>query len=191
MVTQDTILHLVQNWGILILAPIATVEGPAVTILAGYLARLGLLDPLSVYVCVVVADLAGDVVFYQLGRHGHTFFRSAWLLRLGVTRVQLARLIVRFRRRGMRFLIFGKITHYLGFATLLAAGASRMPFGRFFTAIFVATLPKSLVLVGIGWVFGDAWMRDGPSFYLALALILGLGLLGAALFLRRKSQVRP
>ncbi len=186
MVSQDTLLHLIENWGIVILAPLATLEGPAVSITAGYMARLGLLDPLAVFVCVVLSDLAGDVMLYQLGRHGHNFFRTAWLTRLGVTRVQLARLIVRFRRRGVRFLIIGKITHYLGFATLLAAGASRMPFWRFFTAILVATLPKSLILVGIGWIFGEAW-RESDWSYALVALVI-LGLIAAMLYFRRKKE---
>lgn len=190
MISQDALIALVEARGLLILAPLAMIEGPAVSIAAGCLARLGLLDPLAVLACVVLADLLGDVLVYQLGRHGRGFFGSARALRPAVTRMQLARLIVSFRRRGMRLLILGKITHYLGFATLLAAGAARMPFWRFFAAVLLATLPKSLVLIGIGWTFGEAW-RESDWTLAMIVLAPGAAILAAMLCFRRKQQGQP
>ena len=61
-----------------------------------------------------------------------------------------------------------------------------MPFWRFFTAILVATLPKSLILVGIGWIFGEAW-RESDWSYALVALVI-LGLIAAMLYFRRKKE---
>ncbi len=71
MPTLDGALHLLQAHGLWLLFPLATVEGPIVTVLAAYLARLGHLNLALIYVIVVAADLFGDGIVYWIGRIGH------------------------------------------------------------------------------------------------------------------------
>ena len=64
---------------------------------------------------------------------------------------------------------------------LLAAGASRMPFGPFIGWNLVATLPKVTGLMALGFAFGaaygaiDAWILRISLITLAVAIVAGGG----------------
>nr|MDQ2860784.1 hypothetical protein [Pseudomonadota bacterium] len=68
------IAPLVSQYGYAVLFPIAVVEGPAVTLVAGALVASGQFDGLLVFAMLVAADLVGDALYYSLGRWGHTPF---------------------------------------------------------------------------------------------------------------------
>ena len=60
MTLHPDIAALVTAYGLIVLTPLAIVEGPIVTIIAASLAGQGLLSLKAVFVCVVLADLVGD-----------------------------------------------------------------------------------------------------------------------------------
>ncbi|MFC2967521.1 DedA family protein [Acidimangrovimonas pyrenivorans] len=174
----DTVIHLIQTHGLLLLAPIAVLEGPIVTVIASYLARLGYMDIYAVFVVVVLADLVGDAIFYELGRAGPRFLPARWLNRIGLSEDRLEALTAHFRYRGGRTLVIGKLTHSAGMLVLVAAGASRMNFGLFLWYNLLGTVPKSLFFAVIGYSLGfaytaiDGWIFRG-SILLLILLILG------------------
>jgi membrane protein DedA with SNARE-associated domain len=155
--------HYLALYGYAALLPLAVVEGPAVTIIGAFLAARGILDVFAVFGLVVVADLIGDLMYYAAGRwmlwrlSTHT---GQWTDRL---RRRVAVLAPRIRARAAKMLLFGKLTHSAGFAVLLGAGAAHVPMGRFVGYNLLATLPKSLVLVALGYWFGqlyNQWQGD-------------------------------
>lgn len=187
--TQAELVALIQDYGLMILAPIAVIEGPVVSVIAGYLARLSLVGLLQVYLVLVLADLAGDIVLYSLGRQGRIGMALRVLRPFGVTRPRLAGVIRQFRAKGGRILILGKLTHSAGFAVLLAAGLVRLPFWRFVALNFLASLPKVAVFVMIGWMFGAVADRVGNwllGLSLGGALVLA-GVVALYVFKRRAS----
>lgn len=179
MISPETVTALVGQYGLWVLAPAAVAEGPIVTVIAGWLARIGLLDLRAVFVLVVLADLAGDVVFYGLGRWV-PLMPQRLRLRLGLNETRLDALAGHFHCRGGRSLVFGKLTHSAGALVLVAAGMARMPLGRFVFWNLAATLPKSALFLALGWGLGDAhaligdWLATGSL--VALGLIAALGL---------------
>lgn len=188
--TEAEIGTLIRDYGLFIIAPLAVLEGPVVSVVAGYLVKLGLLGaPLS-FVVLVLGDLLGDVMLYSLGRQGRARVALPWLSALGVTRRRLARLLRAFRVRGGRILILGKLTHAAGFAVLLAAGMARMPFARFLGLSLLATLLKVAVLMALGWFYGRVADRVG-NWVLAGSLLLVLCLLGlcAGYLIRRRRRI--
>lgn len=180
---------LIQNHGLLILAPLALIEGPVVTVIAGWLARLGLMDLRAVLICVILADVAGDALFYALGRYGRHRVPQRWLNRIGLTRPRLAGLVRAFRAQGTRLLVIGKLTHSAGAAVLTAAGIARMNFGKFLLVNLLASIPKSLLFAGLGWSFGTAWQRlEDWIFHGALALT-ALAFLALSLWAMHKRRM--
>ena len=159
MIGQDTLMTLVGDYGLAILAPLALVEGPVVSVLGGWLAGRGALVVQAVFVCVVIADLAGDAMLYGVGRYAGSRVPQRWREKLGLSRHRQAALIDQIHAGGGRLLVIGKLTHAMGFAVLAAAGAARYPFMRFLAVNLLATLPKSAALVGLGWALGDSWDR--------------------------------
>ncbi|KUM24743.1 hypothetical protein AU467_06490 [Mesorhizobium loti] len=139
------------------LLPLAIAEGPLVTIAGGVLVATGQLKFWSVFATVVAGDLAGDSALYALGRWGGTPMIKRWARQSAIT--QAAALQDLVLRKADRVLVTGKLTHAIGAPVLIAAGIVRMTFGRFLAVNFLATLPKSLVLLCIGLVF-HSWYAD-------------------------------
>lgn len=167
----EAVLGLLAAQGAWLVLPLAVAEGPVVTVLAAWLAQRGLLDLATVYVLVVLGDLLGDVLWYAAGR-GLCGAIPAWLReRAALDDAALALLTRRFREKGGRTLLFGKLTHVAGLPILVAAGAARMPLRAFLGWNLLGTLPKSAVFTALGWSFGAAWERiDGALGQGALVL---------------------
>ncbi|WP_037087422.1 DedA family protein [Cereibacter sphaeroides] len=180
MIEPGTALSLIAAHGIALVAPLALVEGPIVTIIAAWLAQRDLLDLRAVVAVVVLADLVGDALVYAAGRTGGD--RVARLLRLRPARVEA--LALRLRENAGRLLIGAKLTHAAGAAVLFAAGAARVPFGWFMLCNTAATLPKSLAFVALGWWAGESYDRIG-AWILPVSLVLIL-MAGAAVLLARR-----
>ena len=192
MIDSATVASVVSTYGIAILAPIAVLEGPIVTVIAAYLAQLGLLPLWQVILCVIIADLVGDCLFYGVGRGMLDGLPARLLTRLGITDARLAQMAQTFAEKGVRVLIIGKLTHAAGFAVLIGAGAARMRLLPFVLANLLATVPKSLVFVAIGYLFGRAhavigqWLSIGSG----VLLILMAGV-AAVIYRRRRRKVAP
>lgn len=179
----EAVAALLAKHGLVILAPVAVIEGPIVTVIAAWLASRGMFDLWSVATVVILADLAGDFAFYALGRWGLAVLPTGWLNRIGLGADQLSRLSGHFEARGGRTLLFGKLTHSVGFAVLAAAGMVRMPPLRFFWFNLLGTVPKSLVFVALGYGFGAAYARIDDWIARASIILLGLIVVGAAALL--------
>ena len=182
-----------QAWliadGILLLLPLAIVEGPIVTVLAGSMTAAGYLDGWTVLVVVVLGDLIGDTVFYSLGRWGTsllTRYGGRWV---GLTPDRLAQLRSRFVARSRGTLAVGKLTHSIGALVLIAAGAARMNYLEFLLINLVTTIPKSAVLLLLGYYLGQGLLQLTGSFaYLPLVLLAVGTVLVIILFARRETR---
>jgi membrane-associated protein len=157
MITLETIPRLIQTHGLVLLMPLSILEGPIVTVIASYAARLGYLNIYAVFVVCVMGDLIGDSALYCIGRTGGRWMPAKLRRRLRMDGAQTAKLAQHFRAQGGRTLVFGKITHSAGFLVLLAAGAAEMPFGRFVLFNTLATLPKTAFFCVIGYTIGHAY----------------------------------
>lgn len=175
-----SVLQWLLEYKYAVLFPISVVEGPLVTILAGFLASLGQIDFLAAYGIVIAGDLVGDTIYYWLGHSGRTHFIERWGHYVGVTRERIERLEKHFTSHSGKTLIVGKLSHAVGSVVLLAAGTARMPFGRYLWFNFVATVPKSLILLLAGYYFGrayaelDRYLSDAAIAMVALTALLVL-----------------
>jgi membrane protein DedA with SNARE-associated domain len=154
----------------LVLFPIMVAEGPIITIIAGLLVSLGYLDLTATYLLAVTADLVGDTLYYCAGRIGTNRFLERWTTRMPDARGQIEKLKGHFDRHVGTTLLMGKLTHGVGGLILLTAGAVRIPFAAFFWFNLLGTLPKSLLLLLVGYYFGHSYRTIG-SYLDAVALI--------------------
>ncbi|UVK43986.1 VTT domain-containing protein [Mesorhizobium sp. AR07] len=175
--SPSNILALLSAHPYSVLLPLAIAEGPLVTIASGVLVASSQLSFWPVLAIVVVGDLVGDSALYALGRWGGIRMATRW-----ASQRTIARAIDfqdQFRRKADQVLVTGKLTHAVGAPVLIAAGIVRMSFGRFLTVNFLATLPKSLALICLGYVFhsGYAAIDQNMTYYIVVLLIAGLILL--------------
>ncbi len=143
----------------LVLFPIMVIEGPIVTILAGFLSSLGYLNIFMAYSIVVMGDIVGDSLYYAAGRWGQHVIFTRWGRYIGVTAERVTQLRQFFARHTMKTLMFGKLSHAVGAPVLVAAGLAHVPYWKFLGINFLATLPKSLVLIVLGFYFGHSYTR--------------------------------
>ncbi|MFT4020654.1 MAG: VTT domain-containing protein [Acinetobacter sp.] len=172
---------LIKVHGLLILTPLAIIEGPIVTVIAAYLARIGYFSLMTVTVVVVVADLVGDVLFYMVGRRLLSTEKPPpkWIQRFGVTENRIQTMVQKFETEGGKLIVMGKLTHSAGAAVLLGAGIARMRFLPFMIYSTISTIPKSLLFIAIGYAFGDlADQVDGWIAIISIVLLVVIVLLG-------------
>lgn len=163
--TND-IPSLLIHYGYLIFLPLAVIEGPIVTIVAGFLASLGYFNALAIYALAILGDLIGDTVYYVLGRRGNEYLlkrkRFLW-----INIEQLKALTNHFDQHLGKSIILGKWTHFVGAPILIAAGMARVSFKKYILFNIIGTAPKIFVFLIIGYYFGQAYKRI--DFYLEYA----------------------
>jgi membrane protein DedA with SNARE-associated domain len=150
------IFNLLYAYSYLILFPLVVIEGPIVTIIAGFLASLGFLNPFIAYAVVVTGDLGGDILYYFAGRWWlkSAFNKIISFFHIGTKRVEKTEEALR-KHKG-EVLFFGKLSHVVGIFILFIAGHAEIPFGDYVWFNFLATLPKSLILLAVGYYFGSS-----------------------------------
>lgn len=144
------LMPLLARYGYAILLPIAVVEGPAMSMIAGALVAAGQLNGVTACILLVLADLVGDAGYYGLGRFGHAPLLAAISTRLSLTPERLAPLEERFHANDWKLLMIGK-TQALGSIILYFAGASRMSFSRYMLLNLFGTVPKVILFELIGY----------------------------------------
>lgn len=170
-VTQ--IFALLYTYSYLILFPLVVVEGPIVTIITGFLASLGFLNPYIAYWVIVAGDLGGDVLYYCAGRWWlrGVFNRIIAFFNVSINRVE--RTEGELKHHKGKVLFFGKLSHVIGVFILFIAGHAEVPFWDFLWFNFLATMPKSLILLLVGYYFGSTVTSFGRALdYTVLGLFV-------------------
>ena len=180
--TFDVLIAAVASHGVSILLPLSIIEGPIVSVLAGYASRLSIFPVFVAFGIVVLGDIVGDTLLYLLGRRGIRRIPERWLSRMGLVPERLAALSDHFAAQGGRTIILGKITHSAGAAVLVAAGLAHMPFWKFLWFNLMGTVPKSAVLIALGYVLGEAATRLGPAFTEGSLILLVVIAIGAGIW---------
>lgn len=180
-------MALIQAHGLWILAPFTVLEGPIVTILAAYLAQRGFMPVIGVYLVCIAGDLVGDALLYALGRFGAGRLPARVTRFLGMTQARQLALSAHFTERGGRSILFGKWTHSAGAPILIAAGMARMQFAPYLWFNLLGTVPKTLVLVLVGYYFGAAYGVIDTYIYRGSLMLLALVVLGGGLLWWRRA----
>ncbi|SFQ56385.1 DedA family protein [Donghicola eburneus] len=188
MIDLTTIQILIATHGLWVVAPIAVLEGPIVSVISAWLAQRGLFDLTQLILVLVLADLAGDALLYALGRWGLHLLPATWLRRVGLREGRLRLMSRKFGHQGGRILTLGKLTHVAGAAVLVAAGLARMPFAAFMLYNTLATIPKTLAFVALGYLIGHTyrliylWLSNA-----SLAVLAAMAIALAAWMLRLRA----
>jgi membrane protein DedA with SNARE-associated domain len=188
MAVFQHITQLVNQYGYFILYPIAVLEGPIISIIAGFMASKGLLDGFAAYLILVLGDTTGDILYYLLGRFGGYQFVKRWGERIGLSKKRMDAVDRHFIHHGGKTLLFGKWTQTVGAPILVTAGMLRMKFAKYMWYNTLGTLPKSLVLLLLGYYFGTTY--DQWSKYLDIIswAALGVVVLGFIIYYFRKKS---
>ncbi len=162
--TIDQVFSILETYKYLLLFPIAILEGPLITVIAGYLSFLGFLSFPWAYLAMVLGDLAGDIIYYSAGRWGRLAVIEKYGHYIGISAKKIIAMEKIFGSQEARALIGGKFTLGIGGIIILAAGAIKMPFKKFIAYCTIGTAPKSFLLMLLGYYFGHAYHSIGKIF---------------------------
>ncbi len=167
---MNEIITLLETYKYFILFPLAILEGPILTVVAGFLVSLGLMNAFIVLPVVVVGDTVGDMLHYALGRFGSRFLyaHGHWI---GITEEKITSAKTYFEEHHLKSVASSKLVHGIGFVGLIAAGSLKIPYRRFaLTALAISFVQGSVLLV-VGVFFGYAYAQIEHYFsYGALVL---------------------
>jgi membrane protein DedA with SNARE-associated domain len=187
--TVSTFLSWLLAYKYWALFPIAVIEGPIITVAAGFLITLGVFNPFLAYAVIVVGDTVGDMLHYCVGYFGGKRFIEKWGKYFGVSLNTIVPLEKTFADKGHSFFFWGKALHGIGGAFLIAAGLIRYPFGKFLVSNVLGTLVKSALLLVIGFYFGQFLEKINSSLNIVAVITIVLVPVAAVLyFFWRKRQ---
>jgi membrane protein DedA with SNARE-associated domain len=175
---MPSIITLLETYKYLIYLPLAIVEGPIVSIIAGFLVTVGVFDMYLIYLFTILGDIIGDSILYILGRWGKPLKRWFGPF-IGVTKERLAHAETYFKERHTRSLFLSKVVHGIGSAGLVAAGMFRVTYVRFVATCLTISLVQSAIFITIGMLFGKAYVQIGQylNYYVAFASIAAISIL--------------
>lgn len=176
---MEHVLLLLIRYRYFILFPLAIVEGPVVTIIAGFLCSIGVFNPFLVYAIIIVADNIGDTLYYALGywgRSGHLEKLSTWL---GLTQQRLDRVKKYIGSNPYKTITLSKIILGVGVAGLFLAGKSKVPYLRFFKICLLTSIVQCAVYLGIGYFFGAFYQQISHylDYVASISIVAAIGLI--------------
>ncbi len=179
---------LIANGSALIL-PLAIIEGPLVSIAAGFLSAQGYFDWPWAMGLLVCGDIIGDLLYYWLGRTGRTPL-TGLLRRFGVRSTVTPDLQRHLKEHATKMLFIGKWTQSMGLVVLVGSGMLRLPLAKFILVNLLATLPKTAVLFSVGY-FASGYLGFFEHHAVLTAVLLGIvGIAAILLVLRRALALR-
>ena len=106
---MEYIIYLLTQYRYYILFPLAIVEGPMITVIAGFFCANRFLNPLIVFPIIILGDIIGDSFYYMLGRWGNAKLPQKIGRRLGLNSERLDRVRVFFDSNPRKTIFFSKI----------------------------------------------------------------------------------
>jgi membrane protein DedA with SNARE-associated domain len=161
-------------WTYLVLAILVAIEGPVATLLGAAAASAGLMYPFPVFMAAAIGNLSADSLWYLLGYAGKLEWALRFGRRLGLKPAILERLEQGMHTHAARILFIAKLTVSFMIPSLIAAGLVKVPWRRWFPALFAGEMIWTGALVLIGFYATEAIKRVERAMeygILALALI--------------------
>lgn len=156
-----------------ILFPLATIEGPITTMVAGFLIALGYMNSFAVFAIVLAGDLISDSAFYFLGKSGRSFLRKIKWFEFPEER--LRQMEVHYQTHPHKTFAVSKALYGGGAVLMAGAGAAKMGYLLFLRYITIPNAVRSLLLLLIGYFSGQgAQYFDSYLHYYAIAVIIFL-----------------
>ncbi len=160
-------------WTYLVLALLVAVEGPIATLLGAAAASAGLMRPILVFIAAAFGNLTADSLWYSLGYAGKIETALRLGRRLGIRQDFLESLEKGLQNHATKIMLMAKLTMSFMIPSLLAAGLVKVPWRRWFPAVFSGEMLWTGSLVLIGYYATEAIKRVERGIEYA---ILGLSL---------------
>ncbi len=180
-ISPQEALSILEHYKYLVIFPITVLEGPIITVIGGFLVYLGYLDFTVAFLLLVLGDWIGDGLHYLLGRY---YSRATWFIRMGkfFGYDESKEKIVEehFRKHPGKTVFLAKFSHGVGGLIQIVAGMAKMNFWKFMEYSLYGALPKTMILVLIGYYLGSSYEKIDKYLnnvaMVVIAVVVGVGL---------------
>lgn len=158
------------------------IEGPILMVASGFFILLGYFDLIPVFFVILAGDLIGDTIWYYIGY----FFAGPFIKKYGkfikITPEMFEKSKELFHKYHTNILLISKVTIGFGMslATLMAAGATHIPFKKYFALNFIGEIILLSILLSVGYFFGQLYNSISEAFrnyfIICITIILGTSL---------------
>lgn len=154
-------------------------EGSGAMLSGGYLWRLGAVSFVSLYLTLLVADVASDIAWYTIGYFGARKLMLKYGKYVNVTPEIVDKLEIKFKQNQMKILTISKLSMGLGFAvaTLATAGMLRVNFMKYLIINTLGSLVWVLFLILLGYAVGNVLAAIPIVYQLIFAAVMIVGIL--------------
>ncbi len=159
-----------------LLFPITALEGPLITMAAGFLVSVHQINPWIALPIIIAGDTTGDVLYYGIGWFGERTRFSRWVIKKLNFERHKERVKHEFEKRGGKLLLFGKFTHAFGAVFLVGAGYAQMDLWTFVWYSFIGTAIKSSALMYVGYLAGSAYATYAHTFESGSVWVAGISI---------------
>jgi membrane protein DedA with SNARE-associated domain len=186
-------IQLIETYTYFIIFPISILEGPVISIIAGFLVSTGILKWYIAGLVLLVGDIVGDIFYYGVGRYSEEYVIKRWGHYVGITRERVNVFKSQFLNHSIKLILFSK-TQPAGAAVLFAAGVARMPFSKFVLYSVVGSFPKTVLFMAAGYYLGEGilnankYLGWGAAISTGIAILLVIFYLAIKLYIKRTSK---
>src|SRR3989344_4606729 len=186
----EFLIQLLLTYKYAIIAPAVFIIGAPVSLVAGILLRLEVLEIVPTCLMLAVGELTAAVLWYWLGiRYGDSFVKKYGRY-VGITRTSIAYTKELFEKHHDIIIFTSKITAGLGFGTVImfTSGLSRVPFRRYMMLNVAGQFLWTASLLSLGYFLGHLFTEVSSIFekmaLFALGVIILLSIIGFGRYLR-------
>lgn len=177
---MDGVIALIIQYKYLILLPLATIEGPIVSLVAGLMCSLGYLAVAPAFAIIMVGDLIPDVGYYYLGRHARNGGMSnRFGKHFSFFSHHLGFIERLWLEHGRKTMLVSKLAYGLSAPLLMSAGLTNMPLRRYLAYVFPVAVAKCGAIMALGYFLAKSYLHvaqylrnAGLMFALLAALII-------------------
>lgn len=173
------VLYILENYKYIIVFPLTVIEGPIISVISGFLVYLGVMNFWATIMILVIADVLGDCMYHMIGRYSLRSDRAKKLVGFfGYSHKSEVFIERHFKKHKFETFLIAKFAHGVGAVIQIASGIAKVNFGYFLIFSFISTIPKTLILVSIGFYAGSSIAKiDGILSTVALVVFGSLFLL--------------
>lgn len=136
--------------------PIVVLEGPIVTIIAGFLASKNYMDFWISYFISIIANIFADTIYYYIGKYSKNKFTRKLARKIGINESKSIRIQENIKKNVGKTLIIGKLAYVVTIPIIVACGTIKVPILKFIFYSTIGTSLISFIMILIGFYLGNA-----------------------------------
>lgn len=130
------------------------IEGPIITVIASFLASLGIFNIYIIFILSILGSFFPDLICFGIGRYGQGYIQKKIKSKKSLVLKTLQKMLVHIEKNPLKTIAIIKIVPPLPVWGLILTGTTKMNFKKFIYYILIVGIPYALFFSFIGFYSG-------------------------------------